>query len=65
MEESHMDVVDLLYKERQWNRRVFEAGEMKKFRIKRCDHSLFGLLGFFVGFLVCYISIIGLIYISF
>ena len=59
-----MDVLDLLYKERDWTKRIYEAGEWKNYRIRKCDRGLYGLLGFLVGFLACYVSILTMIYVS-
>ncbi len=60
-----MDVVELMYKERQWDERIFLAGEGREQSEKpKCVHGLFGLLGFCVGVLVTYIFFIHLDMIS-
>jgi hypothetical protein len=48
-----LDVVELMYKERQWDERIISAGEWREKSEKpKCVHGLFGLLGFCVGILV-------------
>jgi hypothetical protein len=60
-----MNVVDLLYNERNWNKRIFEAGEWEFFQEKKCDHAFYGLIGFFIGFLFCFLTIFILISLGF
>ena len=59
-----MDSIDVLNEELNWNQRMVAVlGDLESKKVK-CNHGLFGLVGFLSGFITCFLMIVFLVVIS-